>query len=74
MKTDGIRPAKSFARGVGAMCLTRTIDCIDFTQLTPQQKSELERLKQRLEKRKEALEEELAHLDEGLEKLVEKLS
>ena len=55
------------------MCLTRTVDCIDFSQLTQQQKTELEKLRQRLQKRKVALEEELAHLDEGLEKLQEKI-
>jgi cell division protein FtsB len=55
------------------MCLTRTVDCIDFSQLTAEQKQDLEKLRDKLKQRKEALEEEMALLDEGLEKLNEKL-
>jgi hypothetical protein len=56
-----------------AMCLTRTVDFIDFSQLTEDQKKDLENLRDKLQKRKAALEEEMALLDEGLEKLNDKL-
>jgi cell division protein FtsB len=55
------------------MCLTRTVDFIDFSQLTEDQKKDLEYLRDKLQKRKAALEEEMALLDEGLEKLNDKL-
>ena len=55
------------------MCLTRTIDLIDFENLGPEQLDKIREVKQRLSERKEALLEELAHIDEGLGKLDERL-
>ena len=53
----------------GGMCLTNTVDLIDFDKADPQK---LDALKQKLEARKEALKERVAELDEGLRKLEQK--
>jgi len=48
------------------MCLTNTVDLIDFSKSDPQK---LNDLKQKLQARKEALEKKLAELNDGLKKL-----
>jgi cell division protein FtsB len=57
------------------MCLTNTVNLIDFDNLGPddKKKEQLEAIKKKLEARREFLRNVVKDLDDGLRKLDEKL-
>jgi hypothetical protein len=56
------------------MCLTNTVNFIDFDKLTPEHRTQLNDLKQKLQARKETLQKGMNELDQKLQLLEEKLS
>jgi uncharacterized protein YlxW (UPF0749 family) len=56
------------------MCLTSTVDVIDYNSLSPKQKKQLDVLKRKLQARRKALQERINDLDRGLQKLEKKKS
>jgi hypothetical protein len=60
--------AARFERGK-IMCLTNTVDVIDFGKLDEPKKEKLRAMKAKLEARRQSLQQRIADLDEGLIKL-----
>jgi len=54
------------------MCLTNTVNLIDFDELTPEQAQQLQAQKTKLVARKEAIQRTIDDIERGLEKLAAK--
>jgi hypothetical protein len=60
--------------GGNVMCFTTTVNLINFDELSPTQKKQLDELKQKLQARKEALQKRVDEIGQGLQKLDQKLN